>query len=373
MRIQWFRHGKWPKFLVTLHYYTIVSFILLVITGVALFWAPVHTVLIPYLPWILRIHILLGIVFTVTLLAPLTKLLPKGKPISRLDWWFPTVIGSAIVLTGILLWGVSIFPDSWRAPAFRWHGWFTIILGSWLIVHAFYKTLGLRYPSGSLTRRYEPERRQFLRWLGAGVGVTALVTVVDPLAILRSLVSDSPGIKPSEVAKGIPQFAEYYTVTGQYPAMKAEDYRLRVEGEVNAPQTLTLAQLEQVAKTSETVNFQCVTGWSVHNVRWSGVRIRDLARHVGMQSTAKYVHFYSFDGVYTECLTLAQADFPEVLLATHIDGYPLPVPQGYPVRLVVPDMYGYKSIKWVSRVVFSSKPITGYWEQRGYPTNAYFS
>lgn len=84
-----------------------------------------------------------------------------------------------------------------------------------------------------------------------------------------------------------------------------------------------------------------------------------------------YVNFYSFDGVYTESLKLSEALDPSVLLAYEMDGQPLEQAQGAPLRLIVPKMYGYKSIKWLNRVEFSDTPITGYWEHYGYPAEAY--
>ena len=104
---------------------------------------------------------------------------------------------------------------------------------------------------------------------------------------------------------------------------------------------------------------------------WDGLSIKALATLVQPLSQAKYVHFYSADGVYTESLSLAEAYDPTVLLAYGMQGQPLLTRQGYPIRLVVPKMYGYKSIKWVNRVTFSDQPLVGYWEQRGYPNEAF--
>lgn len=365
---KWFPHAKWPKILVGLHYYTMISFVLLLLTGVALYLPAVHTPLIPYLPVIYQVHILLGLVFGVTLFTPfLRKLLPTGRTVSRIDWLLPIAIGSAIVLTGVFLWGVKVFPTLWRAPSFFWHGWLSAVLGGWLLIHAFLKALGVRAPVNAWAGRVQPERRLFIRWFATGIAGTVLVTMVHPSQWLRGLVSPGTAAAPSAH-----HFAEYYTVVGRYPTVALTDYTLQVNGKVAHPALLKWTDLRQLQQQSETVNFQCVTGWSVANVVWDGVHIQALVNLVQPDKSVKYVNFYSFDGAYTESLKLSEALAATVLLATHLNGAPLPVKQGHPVRLVVPTMYGYKSIKWVNRVEFSDQPITGFWEQRGYPTEASF-
>jgi DMSO/TMAO reductase YedYZ molybdopterin-dependent catalytic subunit len=111
--------------------------------------------------------------------------------------------------------------------------------------------------------------------------------------------------------------------------------------------------------------------FSVPNVQWKGVHLKSLIHLVKPSPQASYVHFYLFDGVYTESLSLSEALHPTVMLAYQLNGKPLSTKQGFPLRLVVPTMYGYKSIKWVNRVEFSDKPLVGYWEARGYSTEAY--
>lgn len=374
---KWFPHAKWPKFLVGLHYYTMISFVLLVLTGIALYLPAVHTPLIPYLRFIYNLHILLGLIFTVTLLAPLLrKFLPDGKSISRPDWLMPTVFGTAIVVTGLMLWGVKEFPTTWRAPAFSWHGWLTAILGGWLILHAFLKAFGVRAPRDAWIGRIDPERRTFLRWLGVGVAGAAIVTIVDPGQLFRMFHSSdgrSGTGNATAASDSIPDFAAYYHVTEPpYPLMKLSDYTLQVNGKVAHPMTLKWADIQKLIRKSETVDFHCVTGWSVPHVTWSGFTIADLVALVAPHPSVKFVNFYSFDGAYTETLKLSEALDPSVLLATHISHQPLPIIQGFPVRLVVPKMYGYKSIKWVNRVAFSDAPIPGFWEERGYPVEAYW-
>ena len=164
---------------------------------------------------------------------------------------------------------------------------------------------------------------------------------------------------------------QLYTVTGTYPGYDPATWRLVVDGLVDQPLTLSLADLRRLPQTTETRTFRCVTGWEVPNVVWQGVRIAELLREARPQAGARWIRFLSFDGVYSDSLSLAQAVASGVMLAHHADGRPLARQQGAPVRLFVPQMYGYKSVKWVQRLRLVTQEELGYWELRGYGPNAY--
>jgi DMSO/TMAO reductase YedYZ molybdopterin-dependent catalytic subunit len=135
--------------------------------------------------------------------------------------------------------------------------------------------------------------------------------------------------------------------------------------------TLTLAQLTAMPQTRLVLDFQCVTGWRVRNVPWSGVRLGDLLDAAGVRPDARAITFRSFDGAYTESLTLAQAKRPDVIVALRMLDGPVTHDHGGPVRLYVAPMYGYKSIKWLSEIEVVDKVSPGYWERRGYDVDAW--
>lgn len=162
-----------------------------------------------------------------------------------------------------------------------------------------------------------------------------------------------------------------YTVTDGYPAFHADTYRLRIDGMVENPITLTIDDILREPAVTETRYYQCVTGWVVPHAKWTGVRLSHLLDRVKPHAGAMAVKFYSFDGSYTESLTIEQARQRDVLLAYKLMDKPLARAQGAPLRLVVPGMYGYKFAKWVNRVELIPAPIDGYWEQRGYDRDAY--
>jgi DMSO/TMAO reductase YedYZ molybdopterin-dependent catalytic subunit len=107
------------------------------------------------------------------------------------------------------------------------------------------------------------------------------------------------------------------------------------------------------------------------DVHWTGVRLTELAKLAGAHPSATVFHFSSFDGVYTETLTTDQAEQSGAIVAYSMLGGPVSKGHGGPVRLYVPGMFGYKSIKWLSTITLTSVVEEGYWEQNGYPVDAW--
>jgi DMSO/TMAO reductase YedYZ molybdopterin-dependent catalytic subunit len=158
----------------------------------------------------------------------------------------------------------------------------------------------------------------------------------------------------------------FYSVAGAVPAPSAASYRLTVTGLVRHAASYTLHDLQRMPQSSLVEDFQCVTGWRVLQVPWSGValsRLLDLAEPTG---AATAVRFRSFDGTYTESLTLREARQPGVLVALRMLGGPVTHDHGGPVRMYVSSNYGYKSTKWLSGIELTHGQIPGYWEPRGY-------
>ncbi|HTN81894.1 MAG TPA: molybdopterin-dependent oxidoreductase [Acidimicrobiales bacterium] len=157
-----------------------------------------------------------------------------------------------------------------------------------------------------------------------------------------------------------------YSVTGALPSETEAEYRLTVDGLVDTPATLTLPELRALPQTNLVRDFQCVTGWRVPGVPWQGVALSVLLDKVGVQPTASYLRLYSFDGEYTESLSLDQARRPDVIVAHTMQGQTVTREHGGPVRLYVAPMYGYKSLKWLQRIEVTDELDPGYWEQYGY-------
>lgn len=214
-------------------------------------------------------------------------------------------------------------------------------------------------------------RRLVLGMLGLGaVGVVFGRPLLDAE---QSLLAPVQLHDPTGLSGLVPAGAgfRFYSVTGGQPERSAADYRLRVSGLVDRPASLTLADLRGLPQTALVRDFQCVTGWRVPQVHWSGVRLADLLDHAGASKTAGAIRFTSFDGTYTESLTMAQARRDDVLVATHMLGKPVTRAHGGPVRLYVAAMYGYKSLKWLGGIEVTDRVTPGYWEDLGYDVDAW--
>jgi DMSO/TMAO reductase YedYZ molybdopterin-dependent catalytic subunit len=162
-----------------------------------------------------------------------------------------------------------------------------------------------------------------------------------------------------------------YSVTDSIPSRSRQAYRLKVKGLVSQPFELTYADLRAMPATTLHRDFQCVTGWRVPDVEWKGVRLADLLDRAGVQPQARAVRFTSFDGEYTESLTLDQARRTDVIVAYEMEGGQLSDEHGGPVRLYVAPMYGYKSCKWLDGIELTRHVEPGYWEGYGYDVDGW--
>lgn len=163
----------------------------------------------------------------------------------------------------------------------------------------------------------------------------------------------------------------YYSVTGAVRPRDAASYDLKVSGLVDRPATYSLEDLKAMPQLSFTDTFQCVTGWHVPDVPWTGVRVADLLDVAAPTSEAVGVRFRSFDGTYSVNMTLDQARADDVVVALQMYGKPVTHDHGGPVRIYSGSMYGYKSTKWLSEIEVTPTNDPGYWEDRGYPLDGF--
>ncbi len=142
------------------------------------------------------------------------------------------------------------------------------------------------------------------------------------------------------------------------------DWRLRVEGEVSKPLDLGLSEILEIIDFEESRDFHCVTGWSVGGVEWAGVRLSTLLEEAGAPREGWLAAVSS--GGYVSVVPMEEAWRPDAILALLMDGRPLPKEHGYPARLMLPRLYGWKHAKWVTRLVVLREYQDGYWEALSY-------
>ena len=162
-----------------------------------------------------------------------------------------------------------------------------------------------------------------------------------------------------------------YTVADSMPVFDPATWRLTIGGQVEQPVSFSYDELRALPRAEQISNFHCVTGWSVGNVHWAGVRINDLLAAANPLASAHALEFVSMEKPYVDYLTLQQASLGDVLVAYEMDGKPLPREHGAPLRLVIPEMYGYKNVKWVEQINLVPQAENGYWEELGYDRDAW--
>ena len=191
-------------------------------------------------------------------------------------------------------------------------------------------------------------RGAFLSVVGAG-GVGLLFG--DRItSALKGPIADAGAVVPNAIKEVFPSGWRIYAINPPWPTFHPASYQLQITGHVRKPVTLTWPDVRALPAVAQTTTFHCVTGWTVGNVHWQGVRLQTLWDMVEPLPTARYVNFVSMERGYTDTLSLPQSTLPEVMLAHTMGGAPLSRAHGAPIRLVIPEMYGYKNVKWLHRI-----------------------
>ena len=156
---------------------------------------------------------------------------------------------------------------------------------------------------------------------------------------------------------------------GSVPRVDLATWDLRVFGLVDAPVTLTWEQYRALPRMRQTVDIHCVTRWSKLDTTWEGVPIRAILGLAGVRPEATHALIHAEQG-YTTNMPLGILDDEDVMLADTYDGKPLEPEHGYPLRLLVPKRYFWKSAKWIRGIELLDRDMPGFWERYGYHNDA---
>ncbi|MBA4394759.1 MAG: molybdopterin-binding oxidoreductase [Desulfobacca sp.] len=148
-----------------------------------------------------------------------------------------------------------------------------------------------------------------------------------------------------------------------------DNLALQVKGEVGKPLILSYKDLLALDQVHLTCDVHCVTGWTLLDARWSGVRLSTIMHLAKVRKEANFVIFEAYGG-YTANIPITEARREHVILAHSFFGRKLPKEHGGPLRALVPDRYFYKSAKWLEGIKFTAKDEPGYWERNGYSNSA---
>jgi len=156
---------------------------------------------------------------------------------------------------------------------------------------------------------------------------------------------------------------------GPTPRFNPEKWDFRVIGMVEEPLRFSYREFLELPHTKQVTDFHCVTTWSRLDNEWEGVKIADLMARVRLKPGVTHVIIHC-DGGYTTNLPLREFLDDDVMLARRHDGRDLQPDHGWPLRLVVPKLYAWKSAKWVRAIEFAEQDRRGFWEVRGYHNHA---
>src|SRR3569833_1340312 len=195
------------------------------------------------------------------------------------------------------------------------------------------------------------------------------------MPLFRSKAEDKvreAGYDPARLPPG-----QYFTekwpalLAGDVPRIDLDSWRLQITGEVEEPLTLTYDELRALPATEVTPDIHCVTRWSRFDAGFKGVHWRELAARCRPKPTAHFAIAHAEHG-FTANVPLSALEDEHALIVYEADGEPLTPDHGWPVRLVIPSKYFWKSAKWLTGIELSSIDKPGFWERYGYHNDADF-
>jgi DMSO/TMAO reductase YedYZ molybdopterin-dependent catalytic subunit len=210
--------------------------------------------------------------------------------------------------------------------------------------------------------------------MGRGVFLGVVGTGVAGLFVggrISRAAAPLGSVLPNALRSLVPDGWRIYSVNPPWPTFDPATYRLTVAGAVENQLSLSWDEVMALPQSAQTTDFHCVTGWTVGNVHWGGVRLQALWDMAKPTAEAKFANFISMEQPYVDTLSFKQTLLPEVMLGHSMDGQPLSQAHGAPMRLVIPEMYGYKNVKWLTRIDLVPTLNAGFWEQRGYDVDAW--
>ncbi|WP_135552565.1 molybdopterin-dependent oxidoreductase [Paenibacillus cymbidii] len=407
-----------------LHAWNAWIVLLLAVSGIVLYAPFMRGVLQEGRVWLKQVHIYLGIASIVVLLlyVPLIAKHLKQLVGKRAQQWNLGIVLIILLgwsLSGLVLWQFRHLPTHWANAALFFHDLFTWVGVPYAVYHSISRSRWIKQDEArekqaaaraqrELQKRpadgeperptaafdYDAYRRKMTRRTFVRLSIAGLMAAVIGPSFYRWMkaASDTGGSALDNIAAadgnrmlppptplaesaqvvggGAKGNFRIYTVT-KIPSFSSDNWHFDIGGLVDQPQKWTWEQFLALPRKVQVSDFHCVTGWSVYKCTWEGIPLSELLKLAGVQPKAKYVKFYSGDGEYTDALSLEQAHMDDVLVAVMLDGKPLPQDLGGPVRLVVPKMYAYKSVKWLQAIELIEKSHIGYWEVRGYDNDAW--
>ena len=216
------------------------------------------------------------------------------------------------------------------------------------------------------------DRRQFVKSAAVGTALMALGGALVRLAgddLSKEARAEKRPDGKNRLPPGQRALEQLRPMGGAEGDGDARNFRLRVHGAVKAPFEIDYAGLLKLPQVEKEADIHCVTGWSLIGGLWRGVSIATLAEKAQVKSEARHVIFEAAHG-YTANAPMKEATADAAMVTYRLNGKPLALEHGAPVRGLVPDLYFWKSAKWITGIRFVRSDEPGYWEVRGYNNHA---
>jgi DMSO/TMAO reductase YedYZ molybdopterin-dependent catalytic subunit len=225
-----------------------------------------------------------------------------------------------------------------------------------------------------VSRRNVPDfqRREFIKNAVAGTALVALGGALYRIAsddLNRKARAEKRSDGKERLPPGQKVIDHWKDMGGDPGDGEAKNFSLSVHGLVKNEYTLDYKQLLKMPQTEITADVHCVTGWTCLDNLFKGVLVSDLADKAGVKGKVKHVIFEAANG-YTTNVPYKEAIASNVMVTYRLNGKPFSLEHGAPVRGLVPDLYFWKSAKWLTGIKFVADDEPGYWEVRGYHNHA---
>jgi len=224
-----------------------------------------------------------------------------------------------------------------------------------------------------MARGYDESRRRVVAFVGVGVPVLLATAYLGKFFVAlsqKSQVPSSPNTADG-ISPALTPIDDFYVVSKNFvdPTVSASDWNLIIDGLVDNPKTYTYDQIKSRASTKHIATLECISnevgGEYISTGEWTGFPLHELLDEAGVKSGVVDVELHAADG-YSDSFPIAKGMDPNTFLVYEIDGEPLPKEHGFPVRLLVPNIYGMKNVKWLTKITLVNTDYKGYWQHQGW-------
>jgi DMSO/TMAO reductase YedYZ molybdopterin-dependent catalytic subunit len=232
-------------------------------------------------------------------------------------------------------------------------------------------------PKSAEKRQTDRKRRLFLKTaVGAAIGATIVyygVGLLFPREQPRSLAGEGSSILSSKITPN----NQFYRVDVNVlaPAVDSNTWSLNLHGLVNTPMKLSYTQLVSLPSVEEYATLECVSnnigGDLASTALWKGPRLKDILDAAGVSALADYVVFRCYDG-YDVGVPMERSLVDGTILAYEMNGARLPTEHGYPVRAIIPGLYGMMNAKWITEIELVGQTYLGFWQRKGWTNIAQY-